>query len=179
MNTQPMSVVATVPVSNKTIVALGFSNSVNQLVATTVDASGNVYADNINPSTVQVGSVYTPLASNMVSSVGTYPGQGGNAAIRAYTAILASANRGRSGNLLNTNQVGAPPLVVYDAWVAVTATPTGFTITDIADNYIFDSVSTPSPVTAIAVDPNLNVVYLVMPDSNTLLTVPLPGIGTN
>jgi hypothetical protein len=69
--------------------------------------------------------------------------------------------------------------VVYDAWVAVTATPTGFTITDIADNYIFDSVSTPSPVTAIAVDPNLNVVYLVMPDSNTLLTVPLPGIGTN
>jgi hypothetical protein len=31
-----------------------------------------VYADEINPSTVQTGGVYTPLASNMVSSVGTY-----------------------------------------------------------------------------------------------------------
>jgi hypothetical protein len=163
-----MSVVATEAVTNKTIVALGFSNSVNQLVATTVDTSGNVYTDEITPSTVLTGGVYAPLASNMVSSVGTY------GTVRAYTATLASTSRG-NGNLLNTNQVGSPPLVVYDAWVAVTATPTGFTITDIADNYVFDSVSTPSPVTAIAVDSNLHVAYLVMPDSNILLTVPLPG----
>jgi hypothetical protein len=38
-------------VSNKTIIALGFSDSVNQLVATSVDTGGNVYADEINPST--------------------------------------------------------------------------------------------------------------------------------
>jgi len=179
INTTPMSVVATVPVSNKSIVALGYSNSVNQLVATSVDNSGNVYAEEINPSTVQAGGVYTPIASNMVSSVGTYPGQGKNAAVQAYTATLASANRGRSGNLLNTNQVGAPPLVIQDGWAVVTATPTGFTITDITGQVVLVSETTPSPITAIAVDPNLNVVYLVMPDINTLLTVPLPGTGTN
>jgi YVTN family beta-propeller protein len=49
INTIPMSVVATVPVSNKTIVALGYSNSVNQLVATSFDTSGNVYADGSIP----------------------------------------------------------------------------------------------------------------------------------
>jgi YVTN family beta-propeller protein len=179
MNAQSMSVVATVPVSNKTIVSLGYSNSVNQLVATSVDTGGNVYAEEINPSTVQVGSVYTPLASNMVSSVGTYSGQGGNTPVRAYTATVASAKRGRSGNLISTNQVGAPPLVVQDGWAVVTATPTGFTITDITGNVVLVSETTPSPVTAIAVDPNLNVVYLVMPDINTLLTVPLPGTGSN
>jgi hypothetical protein len=36
-----------------------------------------------------------------------------------------------------------------------------------------------SPIVAIAVDQNLNAAYLTMPDSNTLLTVPLPGTGTN
>jgi hypothetical protein len=129
-----------------------------------------VYADEINPSTVQAGGVYTPLASNMVSSVGTY------ATVRAYTATLASASR---GNLLNINQVGAPPLVVQDGWAVVTATPTGFSITDITGKVVLVSEKTPSPVTAIAVDSKLNVAYLVMPDSNTLLTVPLPGTGTN
>jgi hypothetical protein len=177
-----MSVVTTQPVTGKSIVALGFSNSVNQLVATSVDTSGNVYAEEINPSTVQVGSAYTPLASNMVSSVGTYPGQGGNTPVRAYTATLANANNGSgsgSGYLINTNQVGAPPLVVQDGWAVVTATPTGFTITDITGQVVLVSETTPSPVTAIAVDSKLNVAYLVMPDSNTLLAVPLPGTGTN
>jgi hypothetical protein len=167
-----MRVVATQLVAGKSIVALGFSNSVNQLVATTVDTGGNVYADEINPSTVQVGSVYTPLASKMVSSVGTH------GAVRAYTATLASVRRG-GGNQININQVGAPPLVVQDGWAVVTATPTGFSITDITGNVVLVSETTPSPVTAITVDPNLNVAYLVMPDSNTLLTVPLPGTSTN
>ena len=65
--------------------------------------------------------------------------------------------------------------MVQDVWVVITATPTGFTITDISGQLVLDSETTPSPVTAIAVDPSLNVAYLAMPDSNTLLTVPLPG----
>jgi YVTN family beta-propeller protein len=170
MNTQPMSVVATVPVSNKTIIALGFSDSVNQLVATSVDTGGNVYADEINPSTVQAGGTYSTLASHTVSSVGTY------GTVQAYTATLASARR---GNPININQVGAPPLVVQDGWAVVTATPTGFTITDITGQVVLVSETTPSPVTAIAVDSQLNVAYLTMPDSNTLLTVPLPGTNAN
>ncbi len=78
---------------------------------------------------------------------------------------------------VNTNKPGAPPLVVQDGWAVVTATPTGFTITDAADHEVLVSETTPSPIAAIAVDTNLNVVYLTMPDSNTLLTVPLPGTG--
>jgi YVTN family beta-propeller protein len=171
MNTQPMSVVATEPVTNKTIVALGFSDSVNQLVATTVDTSGNVYVDEVNPSTVTAGGAYTPLASSLVSSLGTHLNRA-DSEVRAYTATLASAS------LINTNQVGAPPLVVQDGWAVITATPTGFTITDITGYVVLVSEQTPSPVTAIAVDSNLNVAYLVMPDSNILLTVPLPGTNS-
>jgi len=167
MNSRPMSVVATETVTNKTIVALGFSNSVNQLVATTVDTNGNVYADEINPSTFQRGGVYAPLASNMVSTVGTHSVHSGP--VHAFTATLAGANQ------ISANQVGAPPLVVQDGWAVITATPTGFTITDITGQIVLVSETTPSPVTAIAVDYGLNVAYLVMPDSNILLTVPLPG----
>jgi len=167
LNANPMSVIATEQVPGKTIAALGFSNSVNQLVATTVDTSGNVYADEINPSTVREGGAYTSLASNLVSSVGTHLVQ--SAGVKAYTSTLANAT------MISPNQVGAPPLVVQDGWAVVTATPTGFTITDITGQVILVSETTPSPVTAIAVDSKLNVAYLVMPDSNTLLTVPLPG----
>jgi YVTN family beta-propeller protein len=163
INTGTMSVAATETITGKSIIALGFSNSVNQLVATTVDTSGNVYAEDVSPSTFHAGGVYTPLASHTVSSVGTHLN------VRAYTATLARASS------INTNQVGASPLVVQDGWAVVTATPTGFTITDITGHVVLVSETTPSPVTAIAVDSKLNVAYLAMPDSNILLTVPLPG----
>ncbi len=61
----------------------------------------------------------------------------------------------------------------------MTATPTGFTITDLSGHTVLVSETTPSPIAGIAVDPNLNVAYLTMPDSSTLLTVPLPGTGSN
>ena len=173
INTATMGVTATETASGKTIIALGYSDSVGQLVATTVDGSGNVYADEINPATVTTGGTYTPLASNTVSSLGTHLDTQTEADVRSFTGTLASES------IINTNQVGAPPLVVQDGWAVVTATPTGFTITDITGQDVLVSETTPSPVTAIAADPNLNVVYLTMPDSNILLTVPLPGTGTN
>jgi hypothetical protein len=173
INTQTMAVTATESISGKTIVALGYSDTVGQLVATTVDTSGNVYADEINPSSVTTGGTYTTLASNEVSSLGTHLDTQTQANVRSFTGTLASES------IINTNQVGAPPIVVQDNWAVVTATPTGFTITDITGHQVLVSETTPSPVTAIAVDANLNVVYLAMPDSNTLLTVPLPGTGSN
>jgi YVTN family beta-propeller protein len=169
MNAQPMSVVATVPVANKSISALGFSNSEKQLVATTIDTNSNVYVDEINPTTIQAGSAYTPIASKLVSGLGTHLLNRTNTQVRAFTATLTNSN------LISANQIGAPPLVVQDGWAVVTATPTGFSITDITGQVVLVSETTPSPVTAIAVDSKLNVAYLVMPDSNTLLTVPLPG----
>jgi hypothetical protein len=169
INTQTMTVVATESTSGRVIVSLGYSDLVGQIVATSVDGSGNVYADQINPSSVTAGGTYTPLASNEVSSLGTHLDTQTEANVRSFTGTLASES------IINTNQVGAPPLVVQDGWAVVTATPTGFTISDISGNLVLFSETTPSPVTAIAADPNLNVVYLAMPDSNILLTVPLPG----
>ena len=64
--------------------------------------------------------------------------------------------------------------MVQDGWAVVTATPTGFTITDASGHVVLVSETTPSPIAAIAVDTNLNVAYLTMPDSNTLLKCPCP-----
>jgi YVTN family beta-propeller protein len=169
INTQTMAVVATESTSGKTIVSLGYSDSVGRIAATSVDGSGNVYADQINPSSVTSGGTYTTVASNLVSSLGTHLDTRTNSEVRSFTATLASTP------VINTNQPGAPPLVVQDGWAVVTATPTRFTITDISGNVVLVSQTTPSPVTSIAVDSKLNVAYLALPDSNTLLTVPLPG----
>jgi len=70
-------------------------------------------------------------------------------------------------------------LLCTDGWAVISATETGFTISDASGNGVLISESTPSPVAAIALDTSLNAADLTMPDSNTLLTVPLPGIGTN
>jgi hypothetical protein len=134
------------------------------------DSNSTIYdATTDGTGTVTAGGAYTPLASKMVSSVGSYFNQNVKAMTQSFTSTLASAST------INPNQVGAPPLVVQDGWAVVTATPTGFTISDITGQVVLVSERTPSPVTAIAVDSKLNVAYLVMPDSNTLLTVPLPG----
>lgn len=169
INTQTMGIVATQVTMGRSIIALGFSDSVNELIATSVDTGGSVYAEEINPVSVQAGVAYTPVASHMVSSLGTHLNQVTGAQVRAFTSTLTGANT------INTNQVGAPPLVVQDGWAVITATPTGFTVTDASGHIVLISETTPSPVTAIAVDAKLNVAYLTMPDSNILLTVPLPG----
>jgi len=173
INASSLAVVSTESATGKTIVALGYSDQVGRLAATTVDGSGNVYVDEVSPSSVKAGGVYTPAASTSVSSLGTHLNTETKADVQSFTGTLASES------IINTNQVGAPPLVVQDGWAVFTATPTGFSVSDISGNVVLFSEKTPSPVTAIAVDPSLNVAYLTMPDSNTILTVPLPGTGTN
>lgn len=170
INTQTMSVTGTESAA-KNIIALGYSDSVNELVATSGDSNSNVYSDEIAPGSFRAGGTYTPVASNMISGLGTYASQPSGEIVRAFSSTLAS------NTSISANQVGAPPLVVQDDWAVVTATPTGFTITDASGHVVLVNEKTPSPVTAIAVDSNLHVAYLTMPDSNTLLMVPLPGVN--
>ncbi|HEV2133207.1 MAG TPA: YncE family protein [Terracidiphilus sp.] len=173
INTQNMSVVATESTAGTTIAALGFSDGENELIATST-TSGNVSIDELNPSAVQPGGTYTPLASHSVSTLGTYYNPRLQANVQGYTATVTT-----STIPISTILPGAPPVVVQDGWAVVTATPTGFSITDVSGHVVLVSETTPSPVASIAVDSNLNVAYLTMPDSNTLLTVPLPGTGSN
>ena len=174
VSTENMSVVATESTAGKTITALAYSDGQNELVATTAN-NGSMSIDELNPTAVQPGGTYTPLASHSVSTTfGTYYNPRLQANVQGYTATVTT-----STVPINTNVPGAPPLVVQDGWAVVTATPTGFTITDASGHVVLVSETTPSPIAAIAVDNNLNVAYLTMPDSNTLLTVPLPGTGSN
>jgi YVTN family beta-propeller protein len=169
VNTSTMGVVGTESVAGKTIIALGYSDSLSELISTSVDSSGNVMEEDVNPTTFHAGGTYTPVASHTISTLGTYTRQPSGQLVRAFTSTLANSTS------ISSILVGAPPLVVQDGWAVVTATPTGFTITDASGHVVLVSETTPSPITAIAVDAKLNVAYLTMPDSNTMLTVPLPG----
>lgn len=174
MNSQNMSVVATQSTNGMTISGLGYSDTTNELIATTMDSSGNVSVDEVNPSTIVPNTLYTAVASHRVSTLGTYFSPRTQTMVRGFTGTIS-----RSYVPVTTNLPGAPPLVVQDGWAVVTATPTGFSITDTSGHEVLVSETTPSPIASIALDPNLNAAYLTMPDSNTLLTVPLPGVGSN
>lgn len=174
INTSNMSVVATESTSGKTISALGYTDGYSKLIAVTSNSSGNVFIDSINPSSVETGGTYTPVASNEVSTLGTYLNPLTHTDLLGYTATVTT-----STVPITSDQAGAPPLIVQDQWAVVTATPTGFTITDASANVVLTSQTTSSPIAGLAIDPNVNTVYLTMPDSNTLLTVPLPGTGSN
>jgi YVTN family beta-propeller protein len=169
INASTMAVVGTESVPSRNIVALSYSDQLGQLIVQSTGSTGAVYQDEMNPASFTAGGTYAAIASHTVSTLGSYTV--GSAHVRAFTSTLS-----KSGSL-PINLPGAPPLVVQDNWAVVTATPTGFTITDASGHEVLVSEKTPSPIAAIAVDPNLHIVYLTMPDSNTLLTVPLPGIN--
>jgi hypothetical protein len=57
----------------------------------------------------------------------------------------------------------------------LSATPTGFAVTDLNTHTILMQIATPAPVTGIAVDTSLQIAYVTVPDANELLTVPLPN----
>jgi DNA-binding beta-propeller fold protein YncE len=170
VNTQNMTVVSTISTGGKSLVALGYSDEVNQLSVTAIE-NNNVYVDQINPSTI-MSSGYQPVASTQVSSLGTHFDSHTQAYISSFTNTLASSPA------LNPDIPGAGPLVVHDGWAVISAMPTGFSVSDLDSKKVLFSVTTPSPVTAIAVDTTLNAAYVALPDSNLIYSVPLPGTTT-
>jgi YVTN family beta-propeller protein len=167
INASNMSVVGTETVPNRSIHALSYSNQYGQLIVHSTDTTGAVYQDEMAPAAFSAGGTYAAIASRKISTLGSYTIKSQN--LKAFTSTLSTSS------VLPITLPGAAPLVVQDGWVVIAATPTGFTITDISGHLVLVSQATPSPVAAIAVDPNLNIAYLTEPDSNTLLTVPLPG----
>jgi hypothetical protein len=105
-------------------------------------------------------------ASHQISSLGTYYNNQ-NQNVRAYARVAVNSSV--------TTQTASPTLVVNDGWAAISATPTGFAVTDLSTHVVVMQIATPGPVTAIAVDPNLHIAYVAIPDANELLTVPMPN----
>ena len=152
IDAQNMNVVATQSTSGQTVSALGYTDTESELVATTMDTSGNVNIDEVSPASVRTNFPYTAVASHRVSSLGSYYSPRTQTMVRGFTSTLT-----QSTVPVNSNLAGAPPLVVQDGWAAVTATPTGFSITDTSGHVVLASETTPSPIAAIAVDTNLNI----------------------
>ena len=93
----------------------------------------------------------------------------------AYTSSPISAR------LLHPVQLATGTLVSanYGNDLAISAYPGGFVVTEVSTGATVLTDSTPYPIRAIAVDPNFGEVYLTVPDSNAVITVPLPPIPTS
>jgi hypothetical protein len=68
-----------------------------------------------------------------------------------------------------------PQCIEVNLGNGLSATPTGFAVTDLNTHTILMQIATPAPVTGIAVDTSLQIAYVTVPDANELLTVPLPN----
>jgi YVTN family beta-propeller protein len=161
-----LTIVGTYNTSGKAVLSMQISNSMRELAAMMADANGNVFLDEVNTSSTVQNNSYVTNASNMISSLGTYS-NAQNQSTRAYAMVEVDSPV--------VAQTANPTLVVNDGWAAISATPTGFVVTDLSGHTVLMQATTPGPVTSIAVDPYLHVAYVAIPDANLLLTVPMPN----
>jgi YVTN family beta-propeller protein len=94
-------------------------------------------------------------------------------------AELATAGTPYSGSGTTTTpppylKASAVVSANYGNDIAITSTPTGFAVIDLGAHAVILQGTTPSAVRGIATDPAQGVAYLTAPESNSLITVPLP-----
>jgi len=161
---------------------------------------GNGYIVTLNPSSLAVqstqqvsGSVIALAVSQaqnqVVTSTTSGSGTGQTAALATRSiptnAQLLSSNSGTtqpylqssiSSSLAYPSQLGTGILVspVLNNSLAAVATPTGFVITDLETNAIMLTGTTPHAVRGMAIDVTNGYFYFTMPDSNSVVTVPIP-----
>jgi len=149
-----------------TVLGLSQATMNNNLVALVSDAGGNLFEHEVDSSALANSQSYSPYRAAAVSTLGTYSIGGSN--VRAYSSTLAGSPNPlqlASGALADTQSGG---------WLAVVPTTVGFVVTDTADHADLFAGTTPGPVTSISVDSMDHVAYIAVPDSNELLSVPLP-----
>ena len=179
-------------------------DSVNVDASGNIWVGGNGYINKVSPSTYQI--LQTIPVSGIVTSLAVSSAQGklvttvvpsantGTLAMQSYStsggqptysntigttsAYVASRI---AGHLSTPVQLGTGTLVSanYGNDLAVSASPGGFVVTEVSTGETVMTGSTPYPIRSIAVDPNYGEVYLTIPDSNTVITVPLPPIPTS
>jgi hypothetical protein len=67
----------------------------------------------------------------------------------------------------------------YSNNAVVAATPTGFVVLDLSTQKQVLQGSTATPIRSIATDPNQGTVFLTVPSSNSVLSVPLPPVASD
>jgi len=143
------------------VTSVAVSAGQSTLVYTTVATSGGSTTFQAQQASISSGIVQGTYAQYSMSSSSYY----------AQAITVGGPAPGTPGWLMPG---GALVSSTYGNGAAVIGTPTGFVVLDlVAKNEILEG-STPSAVRGIATDPFQGIIYLTAPDSNSLITVPLP-----
>jgi DNA-binding beta-propeller fold protein YncE len=149
------------------VTALGISSGQNQFIYSTVTNSG-------------ANANFAVSHAQFVT--------GANARADYQFSISSSSPLARSYALAVTDASSPPGWVsaggvlvsaAYGNRYVVNGTPTGFLVMDLQSGLQMLQAATASPVRGIATDPAQGTVFLTAPDSNSLITLPLPVVQTN
>jgi len=151
------------------ITTMAISKALNTAVTTLVANSGGAPSGLID-----YGSA-TSRVSNLALSSGSSTSSSPLASAHAYYISGASSTIATPGQMANGILVSAN----YGNEFAVSLVPSGFTVQDLSGNYTFMEGSLPSAGRGLAVDPDYGYVYITLPDSNAVVTVPLPNEPTD
>ena len=154
------SVIQSFSVSGQ-VTSLAVSAGLNTLVYTTVATSGGSTTFQAQQAAISTGAVQQTYAQHTISSSSYY----------AEAITSGGPAPGAPGWLIPG---GALVSANYGNSVVVVGTPTGFAVLDLIRQMDLLDGTTPSPVRGIATDPAQGAAYLTAPDSNSLITVPLP-----
>jgi hypothetical protein len=130
--------------------------------------------------------VYTMLANNNSSFLMQHASMSTGAILHTDYAYSIPVNSLYAQAIANAQSppawiMAGGPLVSanYGNRYVVEGTPTGFVVVDLQTNLEMLRGTTTSAVRGIATDPSQNLIYLTEPDSNGLLSVPMPPVQTN
>lgn len=152
---------------NGAVTSLAASTKQNELVFsvignTSASSSQTYSAGNASTSTYSV----TELSLSTMTATGSYnPASSGSYATYSMNGTLPNpaANPGAT-------QISQQ----WNNGMGISATPTGFVIYDLTNHAEIMRGTTSTPIRGIASDPKNWFVYLTLPDSNDLITIPLP-----
>jgi YVTN family beta-propeller protein len=150
-------------------------NLSNNTVASTMPATG--YVTSLAISTGQNAIVYTTVNTSLTSYQTEHASLSTGSIIKSYAAASISGTPYGSTSPAPPGYLLSSAATVSSGFgnrYAVTGTPTGFAVIDLQTQTTMMSGSTTNPVRGIATDSNLGMIYLTVPASNSLISVPYP-----
>jgi len=157
-----LSAIQSISVSGQ-VTSVAVSGGQNSLVYTTMASSGGSTTFQAQQAAISSGVVQGTYAQYTMSSSSYY----------AEAITTGAPAPGTPGWLMSS---GALVSANYGNGAAVVGTPTGFAVLDLVAKTQIMQGNTPSAVRGIATNPSQGIVYLAAPDSNSLITMPLPNI---